>query len=141
MPDLAAFAKRIRKLGKNIPVNADQLLILTAGAVNQTVVLATPHDTGRARGNWQISIGAPITEEIERLDPTGQATINANQTVIKSIQGKSRQGKRSIFLTNNLSYIQPLNEGTSSQAPAGFVEQAVRAGVRAAKKVKLLRRR
>lgn len=33
-----------------------------------------------------------------------------------------------IHLTNNLPYIKPLNEGSSHQAPAGFVEVAIENG-------------
>lgn len=84
------------------------------------VVLATPVDTGRARGNWQVDLAAPPAAEIDRLDKGGGATIADGSAEIGRMKGYGR-----IYLVNNVSYIGELNEGTSSQAPAGFVDAAI----------------
>ena len=60
------------------------------------VIMDTRVDTGRLRGNWQASIGSPITSETTRTDKTGTATVSAMQNKVKS-------GVVNI-ITNNLPY-------------------------------------
>jgi len=100
-------------------------------AVNQTLILSTPVDTGRARANWQVSIGTEVDAELDSTDVQG--AITRNQGVIKGY----RNGE--IIVQNNVSYIGALNNGSSAQAPAGFVEKAIQTGVRAATRSKVLR--
>lgn len=114
----------------------------TVRAVTQnlfnSIVLSSPVDTGRFRGNWQISMTAPITSETERLDPTGATVLAEIAAGIGPAGGKT-------FLANNLPYAEviefggypdPVKQGSwvkgvgwviksiggfSKQAPAGCV--------------------
>jgi hypothetical protein len=86
------------------------------------IILGTPVDTGRARGNWQASTGSMAGGTVEKLDTTGSATIAA---MISEVSGWTPKDDLPAFITNNLPYIQRLNEGWSKQAPAHFVEQVV----------------
>ena len=94
-------------------------------SVFSSVVLATPVDTGRARGNWQPSIGDPITSETGNTDKGGGTTIAKGNGLF----ARYEFGKK-IFISNNVPYIQRLNEGHSQQAPAGFVQKAIIVGIR-----------
>jgi len=87
------------------------------------VILKTPVKSGRARGNWQCTIGSPATDITDRSDqipvkvPGGAAfaevaTIGRNWKALSGV---------SILLTNNLPYIGRLEHGTSIQAPVGMV--------------------
>lgn len=134
MPSLGEFARRIRRRARQIEEGVDEVVIKTAGAVNQAVVLATPVDTGRARANWQVGLGAPERAVREEEDPSGSGTIGRNNLVISG-----RAPRQTIYLSNNVDYIGRLNEGSSSQAPAGFVEEAVAAGVRAVRSARVIR--
>ncbi len=134
---LAAFSKSIVLTASQIQPNADALTRKCALAVDQTVVLATPVDTGRARSNWIVTTDTPASNEIPAYVPgkgqsTGaanaQAAINQGQTEIAKFKGEVNGA---ICITNNLDYIEGLNDGHSAQAPANFVEQAVSAGIRA----------
>lgn len=60
------------------------------------VIMDTRVDTGRLRGNWQASIGSPITVETTRTDKTGARTVSA-------MKNKVRSGAVNI-MTNNLPY-------------------------------------
>ena len=132
---LGAFGRRMRRLiAPRLARNADEMVRRTAVAVNQTVTLATPVDTGRARGNWQAEVGRPLLEETDRLDPGGATTVSANNVRIAAYSGQG-----SVFLSNNVPYINRLNQGHSAQAPAGFVEISIAAGVAAARRGRLLR--
>ncbi len=83
------------------------------------IVNMTPVDTGRARGNWQVTIGAPSAAVDEnRFDKAGGGTISAGAAVISSLTDLG-----AIYITNNLPYILPLERGHSQrQAPSGMVQ-------------------
>lgn len=84
------------------------------------VVQRTPVDTGRARGNWQASLDSPESAQIERLDKDGGGTINS---IAGILFGSALANV--LWLTNNLPYIQRLENGYSQQAPAGMVRTSV----------------
>jgi len=119
--------------GAAVSANADALTRRVALAVDSAVVLATPVDTGQARSNWQVSLGSPQTGTIPPYSP-GQGGSSAGANAQAAIdQGNrviaSRTAGVDIHITNNLDYIDELNNGKSLQAPAGFVEEAVLVGV------------
>lgn len=80
----------------------------------RSVILDTPVDTGRARGNWQATIGSPATNEIENESMSvALAGVAANLGKVNDVS----------FLANNLPYIEELEDGSSKQAPAGMVRR------------------
>lgn len=135
MPSLSQFARRIRGLGARVERNSGVIVREIAGTINQTIVFATPVDTGRARANWQVGVGSSPQAELQEDDPGGGSTVARNQGAIAS----AREGDI-IYISNNVRYITRLNQGSSAQAPAGFVEQAVAAGNRRAREVRILDR-
>lgn len=135
MASLAQFAVRIRAMAGRIERNFDTTLRRTALAVSQTVVMSTPVDTGRARANWQVSLGQPVQESLDATDPGGGPTMAKNANVINQARGDAV-----IYLSNNLDYIVSLNQGSSSQAPAGFVEDAVAQGASVVRRSRLVTR-
>lgn len=78
------------------------------------IVMRTPVDTGRARGNWQLTIGAPATDilPIRRND----ANISMAGAILNLMTPYS-----DIWITNNVPYILALEYGHSDQAPKGMV--------------------
>ena len=84
-----------------------------------SVVMDTPVSTGRARGEWLTSNGVPITTLANRLDMSG---LEAVSDIVAAIP---RTGDITMYLTNNLPYITPLEYGHSSQAPAGMVRKNI----------------
>jgi hypothetical protein len=115
-----------------IEVDIDKATILSQRkvliAVDSAVVLATPVDTGRAKSNWIPSIGTPSTDKIikEEYDKTGGEAIQKAIDVGAGIKFGS-----DVYISNNLPYIGRLNDGSSIQAPAGYIEKAVQAARRA----------
>ncbi len=81
------------------------------------IVLGTPVDEGRAAGNWQVTIGAPAPGTLDVLDPTKTSTIASGSGVILTSLAFT-----TIYIVNNLPYIQPLERGHSGQAPQGMVQ-------------------
>lgn len=142
MADLDQFSRNIKILGVRVTENVDKAMRTIALAIDQAVVTATPVDTGRARSNWLVSLEEPSENEIEpyvegEKGSTGNENISAALAQGRDVVDKYGPGD-TIFITNNLPYIQQLNAGSSSQAPAGFVEQAVDAAAAAVGNVTIL---
>lgn len=84
--------------------------------IGMSLISMSPVDTGRFRGNWQFSIGAPAGGTLDALDPTGeQATARLVGDSIEFRAGTTA------FIVNNLPYAIPLEYGHSDQAPGGMV--------------------
>lgn len=95
----------------------------TALTLFRDVVIATPVDEGRARGNWQASAASFKTDATDNADKSGGSTINEG---VKQI-GRAKQIKYpTIYISNNVPYIERLNDGWSQQAPKKFVERAIK---------------
>lgn len=113
--DLSRFCKKY---------DADMRLVIRKITFEafKRIILRTPVDTGRARANWAVAEGQPVTFQIEGEDKSGTATLRTAQD---GVQSWLCQG--AIFMTNNLPYIGVLeygkDDGTpgSSQAPQGMV--------------------
>lgn len=84
------------------------------------IVLKTPVDTGRARGNWFVTINAASGETTTAADKSGHATINRGSAVITGLTEP-----QAIWISNNLPYITALENGHSGQAPAGMVAVSI----------------
>jgi len=83
------------------------------------LTLRTPVDTGRARGNWQVSPSDKSNRSVDEFRKAAQAIREGTATINSVI---SQRGFPTITISNNLPYIEKLNEGSSLQAPAKFVE-------------------
>lgn len=83
------------------------------------VIKDTPVDTGRARGNWQTSVGSPATGELDRDDKSGAQALAEAQQKIPPGAGQVT------LLTNNLPYIEALERGSSKKSPEGMVRKNV----------------
>lgn len=95
------------------------------------LIETTPVDTGWARANWLPGIGGAPTNEAPRPD-NGQGIVSAGGRQSAAVASFAtsynlRQGE--VFIVNNVPYILQLNEGSSRQAPAGFVQAAIRKAV------------
>lgn len=98
----------------------------------------TPVDTAEARSNWRISIGRPLSGVIAPYKPylsrwsppygpggsKGEST-NLSQVTAQGKARLSRYKTGSIYISNNVPYIGPLDRGHSKQTSGGFVARAV----------------
>jgi hypothetical protein len=119
-----------KNMGDNTIANLNKIMRLAALHLFRQVILKTPVDTGRARGNWFTTIG-DLSNSVALEGRSEEETINEMIDTISS--GRIKQG---FFLTNNLPYIQKLeygqypnpaksgnrtSNGYSKQAPEGMV--------------------
>lgn len=94
--------------------------------VTANLVGTTPVDTGWARSNWVPSIGTPVEQ------PTGSkesVSSGAQDQGLAAVAATYTLERGPIWISNNVPYITLLNSGTSQQAPAGFVQAAIRRAV------------
>ncbi|MCK9569012.1 hypothetical protein M0R72_08730 [Candidatus Pacearchaeota archaeon] len=101
-------------------------------------IIATPVKTGRAMGSWVASLGHPPTVVIDGLasadrmanaaEASARAIRQATATIRRFRLGREgivRSGEGDIWLVNSTPYILDLNNGSSRQAPAGFIDLAL----------------
>jgi hypothetical protein len=84
------------------------------------VIMMSPVDEGRFRGNWQVAIGSIPTGTLEIDDKEGTATLNKAQA-----EALGLKAGQTIFLVNNLPYAEALEYGHSQQAPGGMIRLTV----------------
>lgn len=142
MANLGQFAKNIRQRAVTVERNVNEAVRKVALVVDRELVLSTPVDTGRARSNWLVNVGSPNTDKIEpyvKGEGGSSATANVQAALAQAESAvQKRKPQQDIYISNNLPYIGKLNEGSSAQAPAQFVETAVQAAVTAVNKTRVV---
>lgn len=129
------FAKRINQRAANIEPNVWRIMRYAALAIHREVILGTPVDTGKARSNWIIGVGRIPSTVINPHHPGKHLGIgeraNAHTATFIGMETLhlALDKPNSIYIVNNVHYINKLNRGHSSQAGPAFVERAVMAGV------------
>lgn len=101
---MLALDRHVEKTVVRLAVNA---------VANLTEV--TPFDTGWARANWIPTLGQPAT------GTGGEAAKQAGLVAVLAF----RLGSGLVFVSNRVPYIRRLDGGSSTQAPAGFVQFAI----------------
>lgn len=120
--DPRSFSVALETAGREIPaslLSQIQRKILLTGLAG--VIQKTPVDTGRAKGNWQVTQDAPAASTVETLDKSGASTINRGASKIRTLPPYCRA-----YITNNLRYIEVLEYGlysTGGGYTAGFTPQ------------------
>lgn len=108
-----------KKIEKKIDRTLDQGIRATLFEVSTAIIKDTPAKTGRARGNWQASIGRGATGEVSVgsvRSGEAKAIADVDQTVRVAVGDL-------YYLTNNLPYIERLEYGWSKKHPDGMVRK------------------
>lgn len=114
------FTLDIQKFVDKANGNIDLVIKKIALDLFRRVIMKSPVDTGRFKGNWQIAIGAIPSGTLDLTDPSGSATISRVTATALGLKAGDV-----ITLVNNLSYANRLEYGYSKQAPAGMVRTTV----------------
>lgn len=97
--------------------------------ITANLIESTPVDTGFAKTNWVPRVGTPFTGTAGSRGATSSGSQSAGLAAVKNY----RFGAGMVFIANNVAYIGDLNNGTSKQAPAGFVQGGIIRGIAEAK--------
>ena len=118
--NLAEFNREVSQFARSIPEKVTELQRKIVLEALGRIVQKTPVDTGRARGNWQVTFEAASQQVLTDTDPQGSATVEKALAILAGLPAFSV-----VHITNNLDYILFLEEGSSSQAPQGMVAVTV----------------
>lgn len=114
---LRDFETALRRLAeREIPAAVAEASRGLAREALEGVVARTPVKTGRARANWRVGLGRPPEGTPAATDPDGRTTIARGVTVL----ARARPFE-TIWIANNLPYVEVLEHGSSKQAPRGMV--------------------
>jgi hypothetical protein len=106
MPTLK-FTADIERFAQKTKIATDTVVRKVVTEILSGVVDLTPVDTGRARSNWQVALGAPNASHAFLGDPKAR-----EQSKIAGIKAGEP-----VFIFNNTSYIQALEYGEYSNPP------------------------
>lgn len=114
--NIREFEMGLKEFADSIPAQVGQLhrAVMLEGL--KGIVQMTPVDTGRARGNWQVTMDSPAAGEVDAEDKSGGVTLAKGTQGIQQVQPYSVS-----WITNNLDYIESLESGHSQQAPHGML--------------------
>lgn len=113
------FSVQLAAFGKQVPELARSVVRKYALDGLSGVVRKSPVDTGRFRGNWQISTSDEVAPT-DRIDagPRGSDPAALGQELAKLA---SVPAYGLVHIINGLPYAQRLEDGYSKQAPGGMV--------------------
>lgn len=134
---LLALADRMEALAAKISAETSKTAVNVATAILRELVYVTPVDTSAALSNWQVGIGEPPRSELPPYYPGSKGSTRGSSAQAAFSEGVAEMARKKpgekIYISNNSPYIRELNDGSSRQAPAGFVERAEIVGKNAAK--------
>ena len=112
-----SFSLDLSRIVAKAKGNIDLVVQKTTMDMFGRVIMRSPVDTGRFRGNWQASVGSYGSEfDLNTTDKTGSDAVEKASNVALSTPAGNVT-----FLVNNLPYAQRLEYGHSKQAPGGMV--------------------
>lgn len=118
--DLAKFAEATKR-------NMTDTLRGVVLELATRVVMKSPVDTGRFRGNWQLGHGGPDLRTDSPFDKQALGSAPSGETFTRWLdQIEDIRAGSVVYISNNLPYARRLEyEGWSKQAPAGMVRVTV----------------
>jgi len=112
---LKGVDREMAKIEEEVIFLTNQALRISALQAKAELQLRTPVLTGRARGSWGLSA-------IKGNARDAKLALDSGLTYLPP---SSRKKFDTLYLTNGVPYIQDLNMGSSTQAPARFIEGTV----------------
>ena len=111
--DIARFVEKAKG-------NVDLVVRKISLDIFRRVIMKSPVDTGRFKGNWQVAIGSIPAGTLEINDKSGTATVAKVTAATLGLHAG-----QVIYLVNNLAYARALEYGHSKQAPNGMVRVSI----------------
>lgn len=129
MASLRDLAKRLENLADEVEAAPSKVAAELSYRIVEILTVRTPVDTSKALSNWLTSLSDPILIDMDAYyegiygstaSSSRAATLSHTETILAG-----KQPGEAIFIANSAPYIRELNEGSSKQAPAGFVEASL----------------
>lgn len=91
----------------------------------------TPIKTGWARSNWIPQIGSPRQSAAGTKEQAEAGNLpNESAAGVASVVVGYSLARGAVYITNNVPYILPLDQGSSRQTPKGFVRRGIVKAIR-----------
>lgn len=159
------FGDVLNKRADSFQPAAAKIARSVAAAIGEELARETPVATGAARSNWIMTIDQianyVIPAYVPYLKPhqsqyaihketaphpgggIGDKEEQANLVAVLSqhfvaLQSFDPERNSTIYIANNIPYMEKLNAGYSNQTPAGWVKRAVEKGMEVARNYKLM---
>lgn len=113
---MADFMDVINQWVEEVEQKIDDVLQTVVMRIGTTLVTLSPVDTGRFKGNWQLSIDSTTSASLLRQDPDGYATLAEMSSKVNGFTAG-----QVAYLQNHVLYGHDLEYGSSKQAPDGVV--------------------
>lgn len=115
---MALFEDVINRWVEEVEDDVKSILQTIVFRIGREVVTLSPVDTGRFKGNWQLTIGAPATSSLLRYDQSGGIVLGDMQRVVRTLTPG-----QVAYIQNTVEYGYDLEYGSSPQArdPDGMV--------------------
>lgn len=113
---MGQFADSLKKFEVNTNRKVERVFHRSSLDLLRRLVLRSPVDTGRFRGNWLTGVDNIPAGPVDTTDKVGSTTIGDGEVKIST----SKIGQ-TVFIINNLPYAVPLENGSSQQAPNGML--------------------
>ena len=113
---MVLFEDVINRWVEEVEDDVKSILQTLTFKIGGEVVRLSPVDTGRFKGNWQLTIGAPATSSLLRYDETGGIVLSDMQRVVRTLTPG-----QVAYIQNTVEYGYDLEYGSSQQAPDGMV--------------------
>lgn len=129
MKTLLDLAKRMDALPKKLAEANSERAKEVARAIHKDLVTVTPVDKSEALSNWVLTVDEPWSVPLPPYYE-GEKGSTQSESIAAALQQGEQQLKlkepgQPIFISNNAPHIRELNDGSSAQAPAGFVERSI----------------
>ena len=106
-----SFSDDIGKWNNKVEKEATRIFRGTALSLFGKIVVRTPVDTGRLRGNWQVQLNSAPTGILEGTkEQSGKTTAKLGD---------------SIYIVNNLPYAEVIENGDATHKPHGMIKLSV----------------
>lgn len=115
---MSKFSIPLDRLAERYNAKLEQVVRQSTFQLFNAVQLRSPVDTGRFRGNWNVSYNAP--------DFVTTPSTNANRAAIEVQKALTLPVGGITYMSNGLPYARRLEYGYSKQAPQGMVRISVR---------------
>ena len=103
------------KIGKSV----EETLNTVAEMLYTEITAGNPVDTGFSRSNWNVSVGEPD------LSVSGVRDPKATYPEKPFPEVPPNPDLQDVYVANGVDYVEFLEEGSSQQAPSGFIQVAI----------------
>lgn len=133
MPNLHDLATKLRRQAAAVEQIGPTVAAEVVKAIAYDVIAHTPVDEGHTVASWELGVGAPPSaDRLAYIPGRKGSTASENRSLarlaIDAILAAPKRPGVSYFLSNASEAIGYLNDGSSRQEPAGFVERAILVG-------------